>query len=261
MTTHKYDPIATIETFAQGTLALYTNPFGRNLHLDLDDDILIESQRGAELRVFAQSILDALDKQEGNTPWARPAGDTRPVIDLGKHPEHPASGNFVFSTNGRLYFGGAIYYRHGYAPQSALKPEPKPEPTPEPEFKVGDAVKVTYPVYAETWGKGVSPVTTVYADHLVEIDHPEWGLGAFKPSEIEHAEPAFERYVLATYDAPFGRPAARAVGILDRTTGAIAGFLREDTPANREYVRSCIERQVAGTGRYAFGPRDSVTRV
>lgn len=260
MTTHKYDPIATIETFSQGTLALYTNPSGRNLHLDLDYDILIESQRGAELRVFAQSILDALDKQEGNTPWARPAGDTRPVYALGDYPEHPASGNFVFSTNGRLYFGGAPYYRHGYAPQSAVKPEPNIEPTPEPEFKVGDTVKVIHPVYAETWGQGVSPVTTVYADHLVEIIHPELGPGAFKPSEIEHVEPAFERYVLATYDSVFV-VGGRGVGILDRTTGDIAGFMRADTPGNREYVRTRIARLVAGTKSYAFGPRDNVTRV
>lgn len=260
MTAHKYDPIATIETFAQGTLALYTNPSGRNLHLDLDDDILIESQRGAELRVFAQSILDALDKQEGSTPWARPAGETRPVYALGDYPEHPDSGNFVFSTNGRLYFGGAIYYCHGYAPQSAVKPEPKPEPTPEPEFKVGDTVNVTHPVYARTWGKGGSPVTHVYPDHLVEINHPEHGRGAFKPSEIEHVEPAFERYVLATYDSAITN-SGRGIGILDRTTGDIAGFLREDTAANREYIRSLIERQVAGTGRYVFGHRDNITRV
>jgi hypothetical protein len=233
VTTHSYDPIATIETFFQGTLALYTNPSGRNLHLALDDDILIQSQRGAELRVFAQSILDALDKQEGNTAWARPAGDTRPVIGLGQEPSHPDSGNFVFSTDGRLYFGGAIYYRHGYAPRGAVKPEPKPEHTPEPTFKVGDTVKtptssVTITVVPTLDETALADIVTQIETAVAEASKPKPQPTAVQ-GDVKVGDTV--RYV--------GTDTQRFIG----KTGMITGI---DEPGNSKYAWAITTGELEG---------------
>lgn len=43
---------------------------------------------------------------------------------------HPERGNFVLRPDGAAWYGGVAYYREGYAPQSAVKPEPAPERLP-----------------------------------------------------------------------------------------------------------------------------------
>lgn len=43
---------------------------------------------------------------------------------------HPKRGNFVLLDEGAALYGGHYYYLHGYAPQSAVKPEPGAEPEP-----------------------------------------------------------------------------------------------------------------------------------
>jgi len=55
---------------------------------------------------------------------------------------HPAIGNFVLMQDGAAMYGGALYYRDGYAPQSAVKPEPVEEPEQAERLPVGTRVVI-----------------------------------------------------------------------------------------------------------------------
>lgn len=117
---------------------------------------------------------------------------------------HPTSGNFVLMPNGEALYGGASYYRHGYAPQSAVKPEPVAEP--EYVYRAGDRVRVidntAYPNKAPAGSVG-TVVEDATADKFfgVTIDHNgrEW---MFAAKEVEAYTEPTHRHPEGLYEGP-----------------------------------------------------------
>lgn len=74
---------------------------------------------------------------------------------------HPIGGNFGLLEGGKAFYGGALYYRYGYAPQEAVKKQPD-EPEIEAPFAVGDRVIYTPPetFYGHTGADVATPGLT-----------------------------------------------------------------------------------------------------
>lgn len=113
------------------------------------------------------------------------------VFDDSTDNSHPEpGGNLVLLDNGQAWYAGYRYYREGYTPKSAVKPEPAPTNPHLDAFPIGTRVRVVH--YGGNYlsrlvgkeGTVVEPVNPDYLTVTLDDSNVDY-MTQFSPGELE----------------------------------------------------------------------------